>query len=238
MTRVVTWAYGITTVPDRVDNLLPETIKSLADAGFVNPMLFIDGACDIEKLEGFSAVVIRHPKVGNLGNWMGALVNLFVAHPQMDRYALFEDDLIALPRLREYLDSCQYPQNGYWNLLTHDENLVLTGPCHGWHLSNQRGRGAVGLVFNRTAVQTLISAPRFTIPCVMGKTNRADGMVIDALKPMGYTEYVHYPSLIQHVGVKSVMGHSYGTVKGYVKDYDLGAHIPHAITREEAKELT
>ncbi len=40
----VTWSYGITTVTSRANNTFKTTLKSLIDAGFDNPYLFIDGA--------------------------------------------------------------------------------------------------------------------------------------------------------------------------------------------------
>ena len=42
------WAYGITTVPSRRENLFERTLQSLAVAGFDNPRLFVDGVDDAE----------------------------------------------------------------------------------------------------------------------------------------------------------------------------------------------
>lgn len=211
------WAYGITTVPSRLETFLPATMESLAVAGFDDPILFVDGAGDTTHLPQYSGLVIRCPKVGHLGNWYSSLISLYVTHPKADRYALFEDDLLACSNLREYLDRCPYPPEGYWNLLTHDVNLHLTKGRRGWHASNQKGKGAVGLVFSGDVLRKLMKTPGFVERPWNDKRKCADGMVIDCLKPEGVTEYIHYPSLLQHVGLESTMpGHKYGTVKGFM----------------------
>ncbi len=209
------WAYGITTVPERLDSLLPATIASLATAGFDRPMLFVDGHADrFGTLE-----VVSHPRLGQLGNWMNAIFYLFT-NKKADRYAIFEDDLLACRQLREYLERCP-PGKVYWNLLTHDDNLLLTNRKPGWHESNQLGRGSVGLVFDRPAVDCLLRMERFVRAPSNGET-MADAVVIATLKSLGYKEFVHYPSLLQHVGLNSTLNNSFGHVSGFEGvDYDL-----------------
>jgi hypothetical protein len=212
------WSYGITTVPSRVeDGMLKRTVASLARSGFDEPTLFIDGAA--ECLLGLP-LVIYCPPVGAIANWMTALFHLYTRNPVADRYALFEDDLLTCSNLRAYLERCPLEPNSYLNLLTHDCNLAHIGPDPGWHPSNQLGKGAVGLVFDNQGVKNLLTSPRFINaysgpPC-------ADGMVIEVLKPLGYVEYVHNPSLLQHVGLTSTIeNHAFGPVLGFVgTDYD------------------
>jgi hypothetical protein len=212
---VMKWAYGITTVPERAGGLLPATIESLAQAGFDRPMLFVDGSIEYSgRLD-----VVRHPRVGQLRNWMNALFYLFTT-TRADRYAIFEDDLLACRQLRPYLDRCP-PGKTYWNLITSDDNLHDTGYRPGWHLSNQLGRGAVGLVFDRETVDCLLRMERFVRAPANGET-MADAVVIDTLKPLGYRELVHYPSLLQHMGAESTLGHSIGQVSAFQGvEYDL-----------------
>lgn len=217
--RNMNWAYGITTVPSRVENgLLAQTVYSLANAGFDLPTLFIDGGC--ECLLGLP-IVINCPAIGHLANWLRAIVHLYAVNPNADAYVLFEDDLIACPNLREYLERAKWPEKGYLNLLTHDSNYELIetlGP--GWWASNQRGRGAVGLVFTQQAVRDLITSQEF-VNRPKSPHNCADGMVIEALKPLGYVEYVHNPSLVQHMGLTSTLPlHEYGKMKAYSEGFD------------------
>lgn len=221
----ITWSYGITTVPSRADNLLAQTVASLAAAGFDSPAIYMDGMPEESQspnLDNVSSVVIRWPPLGNLGNWMNALFNLYLDNPAAEMFAVFEDDFICCKNLREYLERCPYPKFGYWNLITHDQNLVLTGGIEGWHLSNQLGRGAVGLVFNNKAVRRLLSCQEFiTSAGVKGRRGSADGMVLTVLKGLDYEEYIHYPSLLQHKGGgASVLGHQYGEMKGWIEGYD------------------
>lgn len=218
------WAYGITTVANRADKLLPETVASLARAGFDQPILFVDGMDPNWKppSESLRGLVFHEPASGHVVNWITALAHLYSAAPEADRYALFEDDLLAVSNLREYLDNCEYPARGYWNLITHPENLVMTGGKNGWHLSNQMGRGAVGLVFNREAAGYLLRSMGLTERTKYAALPAADGMVIDSLKPLGYKEYIHCPTLLQHTGGgQSTMGHPYGEMAGWLGEgYD------------------
>lgn len=41
--RAYRWSYGVTTVTERRDTLLPQTLASLKAAGWDNPRLFVDG---------------------------------------------------------------------------------------------------------------------------------------------------------------------------------------------------
>lgn len=209
------WAYGITTVPERVGTLLPRTIASLATAGFDRPVLFVDG-----HVPGYDDLeVVCHPRVGQLRNWMQALFYLFTTQ-EADRYAIFEDDVVACRQLREYLER-RPPGKVYWNLITLDENRLHTKDVPGWHESNQLGRSACGLVFDRAAVDCLLRMERFVRGPASGET-MSDAVVIATLKSLGFKELVHYPSLLQHIGLESTLGNSIGHVSGFHSvDYDL-----------------
>jgi hypothetical protein len=225
------WSYGITTVPERVSTLLPQTIASLAAAGFDRPILFVDG-----HIRGYDELeVVCHRRVGQLRNWMHALFYLFMTR-DADRYAIFEDDVLASRQLREYLDRCP-PGRVYWNLITLDENRPFTNDTPGWHESNQLGRSACGLVFDRSTVDCLLRMERFVRGPGAGET-MSDAIVIATLKSLGYKELVHYPSLLQHTGVQSTLGNSFGEVSGFLGiDYDLlsiptlTSAVPHKSSR-------
>lgn len=225
------WAYGITTVSSRYNGLLPGTVASLAKAGFPNPVLFIDGMDPKWKSpsNNLKGIVMREPAVGHLTNWILSFTYLYNMFPQADRYALFEDDLIATKNLREYLERCPYPPKGYLNLISHPENLVKTGGVEGWHLSNQKGRGAVGLVFNQDAAFALLKSPIFFHRNHTNNPKCADGAIMDAMAPLGFKEYIHYPTLLQHKGGgdKSSMGHPYGEMLGWRgEEYDVLELLP------------
>lgn len=212
--RGVKWAYGVTTVPSRRDDLLPRTLISLREAGFDNPRLFVDG-CDEPhswKREFGLEVTNRYPKIRTFGNWILGLAELYIREPSFDRYALFQDDLVTYKNLRAYLESLPFPERTYWNLYTFPSNQKLCpdgGKHEGWYKSNQLGRGAVALVFSREGVKTLLQARTNIIdrPEDVHRGHRAvDGGVVEAMRKAGYTELVHNPSLVQHTGDHSSMG--------------------------------
>lgn len=210
---MISWMYGVTTVPKRIaSGLLQQTIESLVKGGFPNPVLFIDGLPLAETL-AFSnlQVVCRTNSIRIYGNFHLGLSELFIRNPHADRYAMFQDDFVTYPNLREYLNQCEYPEKGYLNLYTFPENEK---PEQGWYLSNQLGKGAVALVFNNEAVRQLLnSAHWINRPASAPKDHKrtwkyVDGGIVEALKQQGFKEYVHNPSLTQHTGKKSTLGNS------------------------------
>lgn len=216
------WSVGITTIPNRRDNTLLTTLLSLREAGFITPHLFVDGDSDSQSWRDQFGLDVssRHPKLGVYGNWIHGLWELFIRHPLADMYAMFQDDLIAYKNLRSYLERVKYPGQGYLNLYTHKDNQSLmpvdkSGQyIHGFWPSNQRGFGALGLVFNRECLVKLLTCELTAtkvISSIKPKTS-VDGLVVEALSgrlsgPKGWKEYVHSPSLIQHIGTESSIGH-------------------------------
>lgn len=219
------WAYGVTTVPDRFSDLLPQTLESLRGAGFANPRLFIDGCREQNvpcNLHTNYEVTCRYPKVRTHGNWFLALTELFIRDSGAERYAIFQDDFVTYRNLRQYLERCPYPdgthpgppyssQRGYWNLYTFPSNQELCPQDNsgaqrtGWYESNQNGRGAVALIFdNEAAVQLLQSKHMVERPRDLHRGWKAvDGGIVDSMRKVGYKEYVHNPSLTQHLGMES-----------------------------------
>jgi len=215
----LTWAYGVTTVPERIDSTLPLTLRSLAAAGFDEPRLFVDGerlAIRYEDMFGLP-VSTRWPRIRTHGNWLLSIVELVSRNPNADRYAIFQDDLLTCKNLRGYLDQCKYPRDGYLNLYTFPENEAIVPPdptgkrskATGWFRSNQRGKGALGLVFGNAVVYKLLSS--LHIWDRQRDPNRGwqstDGGVVTALSFQEVSEYIHSSSLVQHIGHVSTMGH-------------------------------
>lgn len=207
------WSYGITTVTSRIDNEFQMTLSSLVKSGFDSPRLFVDvdqpGDFLSRYLSLSSEVTYRQRGARTFGNWFLSLLELYVREPNADRYALFQDDFVCSLGMRDYLSSCDYPYRGYLNLYTVPQNLEICQKNYvGWYPSNQRGRGAVALVFNREAIFTLVQNRGFLEkPIDTDKGHRnVDGAIINAMQKEGWTEYVHNPSLIQHIGDQSSMG--------------------------------
>lgn len=206
------WSYGVTTVPSRRDTLLPTTLRSLARGGFGYPRLFVDGAteAELEEYKRFGCEIsARSPALRTAGNWFLSLLELYLRDSLADRYALFQDDLVTSHNLRSYLESTPYPPRSYLNLYTMPSNQDLVGKDFvGWFRSNQFGRGAVGLVFDRNATVLLLSSHHMlTRPQDLDKGWKSvDGGIVTAMTKEGYSEFVHSPSLVQHTGKVSSMG--------------------------------
>lgn len=218
------WAYAVTTCPARRGTLLPRTLASLRGGGFHEPRLFVDGCDDAAswREEFVLPVSCRRPPVRVAGHWVLSLYELYLRDPEAERFAVFQDDLVCVRNLRQYLERCEYPDGppparargrpaappgpppGYWNLYTAPSNQELARG-EGFYESNQFGRGALALVFSREAVITLLSSRHLAErPCDPHRGWRAvDGGIVTAMAKSGYKEYVHNPSLVMHTGLTS-----------------------------------
>lgn len=210
--KVMTWQYGVTTVPSRSVSHLPATLASLREAGFPSPRLFVDGAwgrvlIDYEAQYPQLEVTGRHPAVRTAANWLLSMFELYLRGPNADRYVVFQDDAVFVRNLRQYLERCPHNDNSYLNLYTSPANQTLCPSGHrGWYQSNQLGRGALALVFSRPAVVKLLGGGVAT-EYLVGRAQNAvkgwksiDGGISVAMRNAGWKEYVHNPSLCQHVG--------------------------------------
>jgi hypothetical protein len=218
----IKWSYGVTTVAQRKVDLLPRTLESLKKTGFGEPILFVDGLENGSDYSEFGLPVVPRGKrnIKTFGNWVLSLWELYLRQPEAKFYAIFQDDFVAGLNLRTYLEKCDYPDRGYWNLYTFPENeepeyktegvtKILRPPNYeGWYESNQLGKGAVGLVFSYPAVQTLLMSLHMIerVKNPRKGCSGVDGGVVTAMNKFGFKEYVHFPSLIQHTGIQSSMG--------------------------------
>lgn len=210
------WIYGITTVPERRETYFPKTLLQLEKAGFPKPIVFHDGECRVGDYPNLM-VSSRSARLGAFGNWITALWELYIRDPKADRYAIFQDDILCPVNLRSYLDTQELREDTYWNLFTFlpENEKIIAGKPPGWYESDQYGRGALGLVLGRKAVVQLFSS-RCTaekpLHATRGKT-KVDGAVVTALSPVHkqpggiFRELIHNPSLLQHAGDVSSIGH-------------------------------
>lgn len=206
----IKWAYGVTTVPSRRNTNLPISLRSLVNAGFPNPHLFIDGDDDGKSWrEQFGlTVTARGVRTRAYGNWITALWELYTRNPTATRFAMFQDDIIAAKGIRPFLDASSVPEDGYLNLFVHKRNYIVTGGVKGWRKTDQRGRGALGLVFSRPVVQRLLSSQHLIDRVMDPKRGHRsiDGGISDAMVKLKFTEWVFNPSLLMHTGDTSAIG--------------------------------
>lgn len=201
------WSYGVTTVPSRADGFLKLTLESLTKAGFPKPRLFVDQSppTTFWSQYGHLEISFRDPTIRPMGNWWLALWELFIREPNANRYAIFQDDILCCSNLREYLER-EFPECGYLNLITFPTNLVgvASETPEGWFKAPRQGRGAQGLVFDQAAVAALLMEMRVLrrLQDTIRGHRSLDGTVRDALYNTGVTEWVHNPSLLDHLGAK------------------------------------
>lgn len=202
---MIDWSYGVTTCCQRVGETLNRTLASLADAGFDSPRIFVDGGCQNVALP---RVTGRDSSIGAFGNWLLAAWELYIRQPQVRRYAIFQDDIVMCRGVKKYLEDCPYPEHGYLNLFTFATNEVLiSNQPRGWYKSDQLGKGAVALVFDHLAMVTLLRQSHLIDkPQLPNGRKNVDGAIQHALVVQaGYTEYIHNPSLVQHIGRESTL---------------------------------
>ena len=214
------WSVAVTTCNERRTTFLPRTLRSLAAAGFIDPHLHCDGIStkfvlplDVNRRQANRAT-LHNPSVGAIGSWLLTLWQLWLTDSQADYYAIFQDDVVLCRNVCEYLEKrIGLIQTGYLNLYTDVANDNLLGTYNkpskdfqGWYQSDQTGRGAVALVFPRLAVPAVLSWKKWLY---LDTTASIDGMVSTALRMAYFTEYVHNPSLVQHVGNPSLLNHPF-----------------------------
>ena len=196
----VEFAYGMTTIPRQPD-YLEKSVASLVQAGF----------SDFGKAGYQQTHIFRDSPdpMGIVGHWVASLWELWVRYPRATRYILFQDDIEASKGLYDYLSKSEYPKEGYCNLCTYPENTTPELSKPGWHRSNKRGKGAQALMFDPKAVKALLTSGRLVSkPHDARNADRSlDGMIVEAMENVGYKEYIHSPSLVDHVGKESTIGH-------------------------------
>lgn len=206
------WSYGITTVPTRiVKGTFRLSIDSLRAAGFDKPRIFVDGDTNQGWLNGQYRLeyTIHEPPFKAYANWLLAILELYLREPRADRYVVFQDDIMVVKNLRQFLDASEYPKKGYWNLITYPCNIDRSPSkdYRGWYKSDQMGRGGQGLVFTREALAVLFSHKLILDhPHEHNGPRSIDGAVSRIFRDRGWVEYVHAPGLLGHREGPSIIG--------------------------------
>lgn len=220
------WAYGVTTVAERLTDLLPQTLDKLARGGFRSPLILIDGPAKIPEYLLAYRITTRGHRIGAYGHWVASAWELYASNPKAARFAIFQDDLTCYRGLLPYLEALPYPERGYQNLYTVPENeKILDRPKLGWYLSNQLGKGALALVFSNEVFRKLLHSEHLVEHSLDAKRgDRAiDGSVVSSLAKAGIQEYVHYPSLVQHTGIVSAIGNTFKSLPSSYRGADFDA---------------
>ncbi len=222
------WAYAITTCAERVNTTLKRTVDSLAAAGWENPRIACDGHLDlIPHWFRHYRYSIREQRCFTYANWVLTAHELTLLNPDADRFLICQDDVVLCKNLRQYLEATPWPDLlVYLNLVTYPANeagqaeidSTIHIPDEPWleregvvpyafHPSNQRGKGAQCLVFDRASISSLLTSIQFYMRRfdmsmdALGRrkgTRNIDGGMCDAFKMLGFREYCHTPSLATH----------------------------------------
>lgn len=195
------WAAGVTTA-ERKEPTLGRCLENIHKAGWEDVRVFADGDCTVPA--GY-AVTRRSPAVGAFGNWWLALQELVQRNPEAKWYALFQDDVILCRHARERAER-----------MAHGGVLSLYQSAH--HQSDRtqaftRGNefvGALALVIPQLIAHKMTSSG-FGIEHRKRKdrgTDYIDGGVGQWCRSNDVPLLVHGPSLAQHIGFTSTLGHS------------------------------
>jgi len=196
-----TWAVGITTAP-REEPTLEDSLKSIHAAGWEDVRIFIDG--DVLPPSGYS-YTRRSSAAGAFSNWILALQELVVRDPAAKYYLLFQDDVRLCKGARERVEALALPGivSLYQSFHQRDKGIHICTPP-------RRFVGALGLAFDRETAHKLLSS-WFMIDHRQ-RTSRNNDYIDGSLgfwcEKNEVPLWIHSPSLIQHTGHTSTLGHT------------------------------
>jgi len=198
------WAVGVTTAP-RLVPTLAECLASLANAGWNDPRLFVDGAAPVPAAFAGLARTDRNPQLGAWPSYYLALAELLMRDPHADAYLIAQDDALFAADLdvRKYLERVLWPGKtpGIVSLFC---PRPYTQERPGWYPF--RGVwvwGAQAFVFSREAAQEFLA----DIEVVRHRWIRDRNPLADIDWRIGQWAaarqrpiYYPTPSLVQHIG--------------------------------------
>lgn len=196
----VQWAAGVTTAPRKTPTL-DTCLRSIERAGWVNIRIFADGECSVP--EGYD-VTRRTPAAGAFSNWWLSLQELVSRSPNAKWYALFQDDVILCQGVRERVE--QLDPKGMLSLYQsfHHPNQKMEEFQEG-----KKFVGALALVIPQSVAHKMVSSS-FGLAHRLMKNRQndyIDGGVGQWCQENKIPLLIHGPSLAQHIGETSTLGH-------------------------------
>jgi hypothetical protein len=188
-----------------------DAIAQLRWGGFDEPLhLFCEpGTPSLRPLPG--VIVHRNEtRLGVLGNWSHCLAWL-LDHTTADHLLVCEDDVAYARGARTAWEKSlsEIDRVGYWSLYTPRRDQGLVGDRQGWVGSN-RGRDAWGtqaMCFPRESAEIVLKyGPLHAEDQFHGPT---DAIVAQCFVDAGLPCYYHNPSLADHLGRVSSVGHNW-----------------------------
>jgi hypothetical protein len=220
----VTIAIAMTTAPRRKPTI-HRALPSLREAGFDEDVHVCAEPGTFKKLarprSDDAHVHENSSRRGCFGNWKYALQRV-LSRTSAAWLLIVQDDAIWLPGsasiLRDQLRARQDLRTGFLSpyVTTKDVDSEFVD---GWN--EYRGGwnfwGAIALCLPRGAAEELLRHPRFA---EHRGTQQVDAVVAASMLDLGHPSFVHVPSLVDHVGKTSTIGHD--DVAGILRGYRFG----------------
>ena len=203
---IVSWAVGITTAPRR-EATLSRCLQSIADCGWDDIHLFIDG--EVEVPESFQSLpqTIRRPPAGAWRNFYLSVVELLRRTPQADAIMLVQDDALwpsHLP-MREYLSQISWPECGRY-IVSPYCCADYTADVPGWHRFAEVWRyGAVAIIFSRQAAEEFLADSVVIERCRSERQAGIDDVIGEWAQRTHIDIFFSTPSIVQHIGDVSTL---------------------------------
>lgn len=217
----MTLAIAMTTAPRRRPTLRA-SLESLRAAGFSEDVhLFAEpGTFDVLPRPGDTRTIVHdHPtKRGCFGNWKRAVQHL-LSTTSAPWILVVQDDTIWAPGSADLLRTQMIAREG---VRTGVLSPYVTGKdvlptfVDGWNECRIGWTfwGALAFAMPRDAASDLLRHPRFARH---RGPQQVDAVVATSMLDMRRPTYVHVPSLVDHVGDTSTVGHDdlVGSIRGY-----------------------
>tara|TARA_R110002111_G_C6005195_1_gene373762 strand:+ start:2523 stop:3230 length:708 start_codon:yes stop_codon:yes gene_type:complete len=207
--NITNWAVGITTAP-RKKPTLERTLKSLIDAGWDQPQLFVEPESEIPSQYQYLPIAQRNEVLGAFPNWYLALTELVLRNPRAEAFLLCQDDVLFSKDLRSYLELNLWPEKqiGVVSIYcpSHYQQETKSGffrEDRGWD-----SWGALAYIFSNPSARSLLSDSMVLNHRDFGPAaglHHIDSVVGYWCERNRLPYYVHSPSLAQHIGESSTI---------------------------------
>ena len=224
--RVQSWSVGVTTSPRRLPTLEP-CLLSVMQAGWTEPVLFLDGDVEVPKTFAGLNSCQRKPAVGAFPNYVLSLSELYMRDPHADAYLIIQDDAVFVPSdaTKAYLERVLWPSDGPCIASLYCSKKYNQATA-GWHLFPESWVwGAVAFAFSNAAVKQILTAP--TLLAHRAQNGRDGLSKIDVALGQIATEQdipliFPSPSLVQHIGTTSTIWDHARAVNARFADQFIG----------------
>lgn len=215
----MTLAIAMTTAPRRKPTI-HRALPSLREAGFDEDVYVCAEPNTFKKLPRPDEARVHEnsSRRGCFGNWKYALQRV-LSRTSAQWLLIVQDDAIWLPRsadvLRDQLRARQDLRTGFLSPYVTSKDVAAEF-VDGWN--EYRGGwnfwGAVALCLPRNTAEELLRHQRFV---EHQGSQQVDAVVAASMLDLGHPSFVHVPSLVDHIGRTSTIGHDdvAGSLRGH-----------------------